>query len=53
MADKNMREANKEIVSYLLKKSEQKDTLPQKHVDNVNPAEIEALTKKIKDKIRA
>jgi len=52
MANKDMRSAHKDVVDYLVKKSEKKDALPQAHVDNVNVAEIEALTKKIKDKIK-
>lgn len=52
MANKDMRSAHKDVVDYLLKKSEQKDTLPQAHVDNLNIEEVEALTKKIKEKIK-
>lgn len=52
MANKDLRASNKEMVDYLLKKSEQKDSLPQAHVDNTKVEEIEALTKKIKEKIK-
>ncbi len=52
MVDKDMRASHKEIVDYLLKKSEKKDSLPKPHVDNVKVEEIEALTKKIKERIK-
>ncbi len=52
MTSKDMRSAHKDVVDYLLKKSEKKDPLPQAHVDNVSVEEVEALTKKIKDRIK-
>ncbi|MDP2909392.1 MAG: hypothetical protein Q8N77_06330 [Nanoarchaeota archaeon] len=47
------RSEHQEVVDYLVKKSQQKDLEPQRHVDNVSIEETEALVKKIKDKIRA
>lgn len=47
-----MRASHKDVVEYLLKKSEKKDPLPKAHEDDVNVEEIEALTKKIKEKIK-
>lgn len=53
MAKEEVTGEQQEVVKFLLKKSEQKDPLPKKHVDNVDVKEVEALTKKIKDRIRA
>lgn len=52
MAKKNIKGEHEEIVKFLLKKSEQKDPEPRRHVENVNKEEIEALTKKIKERIK-
>ncbi len=53
MAKTEITGEQQEVVKFLLKKSEQKDPLPKAHEDNVDIKEVEALTKKIKDKIRA
>jgi len=45
-------EEHSEVVKFLVKKSEEKDPDPQKHVDDVDRDEIEVLTKKIKEKIK-
>jgi len=45
-------EEHEEVVKFLVKKSEEKDPEPQKHVDNVDKEEIEELTKKIKERIK-
>lgn len=52
MVKKNVKEEHEEIVKFLLKKSEQKDHEPKRHVENVSREEIEALTKKIKERIK-
>lgn len=53
MAKSEVTGEQQEFVKFMLKKSEQKDPLPKANQDNVDVKEVEALTKKIKDKIRA
>lgn len=52
MAKKSIKEEHEETVKFLVRKSEQKDPEPRRHVENVNVEEIEALTKKIKERIK-
>lgn len=52
MASEKKRGDHEEVVKFLLKKSEEKDPEPQKHIENVDKEEIEALTKKIKERIK-
>ncbi len=52
MSERCCSKEHSEVVNFLLKKSERKDPEPTKHVDNVDPAEIEELTKKIQERIK-
>lgn len=52
MASEKKKETHEEVVKFLVKKSEEKDSEPQRHVENVDKEEIEALTKKIKERIK-
>ena len=52
MEKNNISEEHDKFVKFLLKKSEEKDPKPQKDDNNVDMKEIEALTKKIKEKLK-
>ena len=52
MVKTNLSKEQAEVVSFLLRKSKEKDKEPQKHVDNVDKDEIEELTKRIKERIK-
>ena len=52
MEKKRNTEEHQSFVDFLVKKSEEKDPDPQKHVEDVDKEEIEELTKQIKERIK-